>query len=77
MAASTGPKISSLPGPGIHPGGDAVLHLGQVIGAVSVAMSRAGLELGRHLGRRAGDRGEILGGLVLIGVGVAVGAGLL
>jgi putative Mn2+ efflux pump MntP len=40
-------------------------------------MSLAGLELGRYLGRRAGDQGEILGGLVLIGVGVAIGAGLL
>jgi putative Mn2+ efflux pump MntP len=48
-----------------------------VIGAVSVAMSLAGLELGRYLGGRAGDRGEILGGLVLIGVGVAIAAGLL
>ena len=48
-----------------------------VIGAVSVAMSLAGLELGRFLGQRAGDRGEILGGVVLIGVGVAIAAGLL
>jgi manganese efflux pump family protein len=48
-----------------------------VIGAVSVAMSLAGLELGRYLGARAGDRGEILGGLVLIGVGVAIAAGVL
>lgn len=48
-----------------------------VIGAVSVAMSLAGLELGRYLGGPAGDRGEILGGLVLIGVGVAIAAGVL
>jgi putative Mn2+ efflux pump MntP len=48
-----------------------------VIGAVSVAMSLIGLELGRYLGDRAGDRGEILGGLVLIGVGLAIAAGLL
>jgi manganese efflux pump family protein len=48
-----------------------------VIGAVSVAMSLIGLELGRYLGDRAGDRGEILGGLVLIGVGVAIAAGVL
>ncbi len=48
-----------------------------VIGAVSVAMSLIGLELGRYLGDRAGDRGEIVGGLVLIGVGVAIAAGLL
>ena len=48
-----------------------------VIGAVSVAMSLIGLELGRYLGERAGDRGEILGGLVLIGVGLAIAVGLL
>jgi len=48
-----------------------------VIGAVSVAMSLAGLELGRYLGGRVGDQGEILGGLVLIGVGAAIAAGVL
>jgi putative Mn2+ efflux pump MntP len=48
-----------------------------VIGAVSVAMSLIGLELGRYLGDRAGDGGEILGGLVLIGVGLAIAAGVL
>ena len=39
-----------------------------VIGAVSVVMSLAGLELGGKIGLRAGPRGELLGGLVLIGV---------
>lgn len=48
-----------------------------VIGAVSVAMSLAGLELGGRLGARTGERGELLGGLVLVGVGVALAAGLL
>ena len=48
-----------------------------VIGAVSVTMSLAGLELGRRLGTRAGGRGEIIGGLVLIGVGAAIAAGIL
>jgi putative Mn2+ efflux pump MntP len=48
-----------------------------VIGAVSVTMSLAGLELGRRLGVRAGDQGEIIGGLVLIGVGAAIAAGVL
>jgi manganese efflux pump family protein len=48
-----------------------------VIGAVSVIMSLAGLELGQRLGARAGGRGEIVGGLVLIGVGVAIAAGVL
>jgi putative Mn2+ efflux pump MntP len=40
-------------------------------------MSLAGLELGRRLGVRAGDQGEIIGGLVLIGVGAAIAAGVL
>ncbi len=39
-----------------------------VIGAMSVVMSLAGLELGGKIGLRAGPRGELLGGLVLIGV---------
>jgi putative Mn2+ efflux pump MntP len=48
-----------------------------VIGAVSVTLSLAGLELGGRLGARTGDRGELLGGLVLVGVGVAIAAGAL
>jgi putative Mn2+ efflux pump MntP len=48
-----------------------------VIGAVSVTMSLAGLELGHRLGPRTGGRGELLGGLVLIGVGIAIAAGVL
>ena len=37
-------------------------------------MSLAGLELGERIGVRAGRRGELVGGLVLMGVGVAIGA---
>jgi manganese efflux pump family protein len=48
-----------------------------VIGAVSVSMSLIGLELGSRIGTRTGERGELLGGLVLIGVGVAVASGIL
>jgi putative Mn2+ efflux pump MntP len=48
-----------------------------VIGAVSVTLSLLGLELGHRLSTRIGGRGEVLGGLVLIGVGIAVAAGLL
>jgi putative Mn2+ efflux pump MntP len=48
-----------------------------VIGAISVSMSLIGLELGNRIGTRAGDRGELLGGLVLIGVGVAVAIGII
>lgn len=48
-----------------------------IIGAVSVGLSLLGLELGRRLGARTGKNGEILGGAVLIGVGVAVAAGVI
>lgn len=47
-----------------------------VIGAISVAMSLIGLELGNRIGTRTGERGELLGGLVLIGVGIAVASGI-
>jgi manganese efflux pump family protein len=47
-----------------------------VIGAVSVGMSLIGLELGSRIGIRTGERGELLGGLVLIGVCVAVASGI-
>ena len=46
-----------------------------VIGAVSVAMALLGLELGRRIGSRVGDRGELIGGVVLIAVGAAVASG--
>jgi len=48
-----------------------------VIGAVSVAMSLAGLELGAQIGARAGRQGEVAGGVILIGVGAAIAAGLI
>jgi putative Mn2+ efflux pump MntP len=48
-----------------------------VIGATSVALSLLGLELGDRLGARTADRGELLGALVLIAVGVALAVGLL
>jgi len=47
-----------------------------VIGAISVCMSLIGLELGNRIGSRTGARGELVGGLVLIGVGIAVASGL-
>lgn len=43
-----------------------------VIGAVSIIMSLIGLELGSKIGSKIGERGEVVGGLVLIGVGIAV-----
>jgi manganese efflux pump family protein len=48
-----------------------------VIGAVSITLSLLGLELGNRLGARTGERGELVGGLVLIGVGVAIATGVL
>ena len=47
------------------------------IGAVSAALSLAGLELGSRLGARTGQNGEILGGAALIAVGIAIAAGAL
>jgi putative Mn2+ efflux pump MntP len=46
-----------------------------VIAAVSVALSLLGLELGSRLGARMGERSELVGGLALIGVGVAIAVG--
>jgi manganese efflux pump family protein len=48
-----------------------------VIAVVSVALSLIGLELGNRLGTKTGERGELIGGLVLIGVGIAVASGVL
>jgi putative Mn2+ efflux pump MntP len=48
-----------------------------VIGVVSVVMSLAGLELGGRIGAAAGRRGEQIGGAILVGVGVALAAGVL
>jgi putative Mn2+ efflux pump MntP len=48
-----------------------------VIGLVSTGLSLAGLELGARLKRWSGRRGEQLGGVILISVGVAIAAGAL
>ena len=45
--------------------------------AVSVTMSLIGLELGSRIGTKTGERGELAGGLILVGVGVAVTVGAL
>ena len=47
------------------------------IGAVSVGLSLIGLELGNLLGAKTGENGELLGGAVLIGVGIAIAARVL
>jgi putative Mn2+ efflux pump MntP len=51
----------------------ALVSAAVIIGAVSVTMALIGLELGSLLGSRIGDRGEAIGGIVLIGVGIATG----
>jgi putative Mn2+ efflux pump MntP len=48
-----------------------------IIGLVSVALSLAGLELGDRLGTTIGEWGELLGGLALTAVGIAVASGIL
>jgi len=46
-------------------------------GVISAAMSLAGLEFGARIGRRAGQAGQVIGGFVVAGVGVAIGVGAL
>jgi manganese efflux pump family protein len=48
-----------------------------IFGGVSVVLALAGLELGAVIGQRAGNRGEQIGGAILISVGVAIAAGAL
>ena len=48
-----------------------------VIGAISVALSLVGLELGARLGEHTAERGELVGSVVLIIVGLAIGLGIL
>lgn len=48
-----------------------------VFGFVSIAMSLVGLEFGARLGGWASDSGEMIGGIVLVGVGLAIGFGVL
>ena len=55
----------------------ALLTAAVLIGAVSVTMALAGLELGHLLGTKIGERGEALGGIVLVSVGIAIATGLL
>jgi putative Mn2+ efflux pump MntP len=55
----------------------ALLTAAVLIGAVSVTMALIGLELGRLLGAKIGERGEALGGIMLVGVGIAIATGLL
>ena len=59
-----------------------VYHVSLVLAAVtmavvSVVLSLVGLELGSRLGARVGEYSEEAGGVVLILVGAAIGAGLI
>jgi manganese efflux pump family protein len=46
-----------------------------VFGVVSAAMSLVGLEFGARIGNRAGEDGQVIGGVILAGVGLAIGLG--
>jgi putative Mn2+ efflux pump MntP len=48
-----------------------------VIALFSVGMSLVGLEIGGRVSTRVETRSEVLGGVILIGVGIAVAVGLL
>jgi putative Mn2+ efflux pump MntP len=54
-----------------------ILAAALFIGLVSVALTLLGLELGSRLSTRLGPLGELIGGLVLLGVGLAVATGLI
>jgi putative Mn2+ efflux pump MntP len=43
-----------------------------IIGVVTLALSAFGLQMGCRLGERFGKRVEVLGGLILIGIGIRV-----
>ena len=49
-----------------------ILLVAGVIGACTLVMVTAGIMLGRALGAIVGKRAEIVGGLILIGVGTAI-----
>lgn len=46
-----------------------------IIGIVAAVLTAAGMHLGRPLGARFGHRMELVGGLILIGIGVRILAG--
>jgi len=51
---------------------DRIVYPGIVIGIVACTFTAAGLHLGKRLGTVFGKRMEVVGGLVLIGIGVKI-----
>jgi len=51
---------------------EGILYPGIVIGIVACTFTAAGLHLGKRLGTVFGKRMEVVGGLVLIGIGVKI-----
>ena len=49
-----------------------ILYPAVIIGVVSFAMTFLGVRLGRVIGKVVGKRAELLGGLVLIGIGIKI-----
>jgi putative Mn2+ efflux pump MntP len=56
--------------------GTPVLWPAVVIGAVTFALSAAGVLIGSTLGRAFGQKVEVLGGAILIGIGLRILLGL-
>jgi putative Mn2+ efflux pump MntP len=50
----------------------AILYPSLVIGVVTAGLSLAGLLIGHRLGEAFGKRMEVLGGVILIGIGLRV-----
>jgi len=51
---------------------DEILYPGVVIGIVACAFTAAGLHLGKRLGVALGKRMEVIGGLILVGIGLKI-----
>ena len=49
-----------------------ILVASLIIGAVSFAVTVVGFLLGRHVGKWLGKRAEMVGGLILLGIGVKI-----
>jgi manganese efflux pump family protein len=43
-----------------------------IIGIVTASLSFIGIELGNRLGRKFGNRAEVVGGLILVGIGIRI-----